>query len=138
MAFRVEHLNPAGMPSNPAFSQAVVVRGAGTTIYVGGQNGVAADGSVVGEGDLAAQTEQVFRNLEMVLAAAGATLHDIVQWTIYTLQGLDPRPAIEVFQWAWGTSAPPPAISVVAVASFIRPQILVEIAAVAVVADEAG
>jgi enamine deaminase RidA (YjgF/YER057c/UK114 family) len=44
---KITHINPEGMHKNPAFSQAVVAEG-GKTIYIGGQNGVGADGTVVG------------------------------------------------------------------------------------------
>ena len=132
MELTITHLNPEGMHRNPAFSQAVMVEGAARTIYVGGQKAVSADGWLVGVGDLAAQTEQVFTNLETVLEAAGATLHDIVKWTIYFVHGQDIMLAVGVFQRRWGTSARPPAISGVGVAGLANPDFLVEIEAIAV------
>lgn len=45
MEARVEHLNPPGLPSNPAYSQGGAVSGNVTTIYIGGQNAVDASGS---------------------------------------------------------------------------------------------
>ena len=48
----VQHLNPAGLHKNPAYTQAIVVSGNATTIYVGGQNAVDAAGNIVGKGDL--------------------------------------------------------------------------------------
>jgi enamine deaminase RidA (YjgF/YER057c/UK114 family) len=131
MPLQVTHLNPAGMPHNPVFSQAVAVEGNARTIYVGGQNAVDADGRVVGIGDLAAQTERTLENLTTVLAAAGARLQDVVKWTIFAVQGQDPRPAVGVFQRVWGDT-PPPAISVIAVAGLAHPDFLVEVEAVAV------
>jgi enamine deaminase RidA (YjgF/YER057c/UK114 family) len=83
----VQHLNPEGVPHNPAFSQAVSVSGAHRTIYVGGQDAVDAAGNVVGVGDLAAQTRQIFANLKLALAAGGAGLEHIVKWNIYVVQG---------------------------------------------------
>jgi hypothetical protein len=41
------HINPEGLHRSPAFSQAVVVEQPTKTIYIGGQNGVDADGKVV-------------------------------------------------------------------------------------------
>jgi enamine deaminase RidA (YjgF/YER057c/UK114 family) len=131
MTTGVTHLNPAGMHSNPAFSQAVVVESGARTIYVGGQNAVGADGRVVGTGDLVRQTEQVFENLSTVLSSAGAGLHDVVKWTIYVVQGQDLVPGLAVFRKVWG-DAPPPAISVVAVAGLANPEFLVELEAIAV------
>jgi enamine deaminase RidA (YjgF/YER057c/UK114 family) len=132
----ITHLNPEGMHSNPAFAQAVIVEGAARTIYVGGQNAVSPDGQIVGVGDLAAQTEQVFTNLETVLAAAGATLHDIVKWTIFIVQGQDLIPGFAVFQRRWGDNPRPPAISSVFVAGLAHPDFLVEIEAIAVTRPE--
>ncbi len=69
---RVELLNPDGLSRNPAFSQVAVVSGPVRTVYVGGQDAVSADGTIVGVGDIAAQTRQVLTNLETALHAAGA------------------------------------------------------------------
>lgn len=46
----VAHHDPASLPNNLAFGQAVSVAGPVRTISVGGQSAVAADGSVVGAG----------------------------------------------------------------------------------------
>lgn len=136
MGARVTHLSPDGLHRNPYYSQAVAVQGNVKTIYVGGQNAVLADGSVVGVGDLRAQTEQVYKNLETVLKAAGGTLHDIVKWSIFVVQGQDILPSLGLFQQVWG-QAPPPAITVTFVAGLAHPDFLVEIEAIAVI-DAAG
>ena len=70
----VQHLNPAGLHKNPAYTQAVVVSGNATTIYIGGQNAVDASGNIVGKGDLRTQTEKTLQNIETALAAGGAEL----------------------------------------------------------------
>lgn len=133
MATTIEYLSPEGMHRNPAFSQAVVVTNPGATVYIGGQNAVNAQGEIVGKGDLAAQTEQIFVNLGIVLEAAGATLHDIVKWTMFIVEGQDLRPGFEVFQKHWGTEHQPPAISAALVSSLAHPDFLVEIEAIAIV-----
>jgi enamine deaminase RidA (YjgF/YER057c/UK114 family) len=130
---QITHLNPPTMHNNPAFTQAVVVEGDARTIYIGGQNAVSPDGQIVGEGDIAAQAEQVLQNLGTVLSAAGANLHDIIKWTISIVQGQDPRPAFALFQHAWGPDASPPAISVITVAGLANPGFLLEIDAIAVI-----
>jgi enamine deaminase RidA (YjgF/YER057c/UK114 family) len=134
MELTVTHLNPEGMHSNPAYSQAVAVTGNAKTIYVGGQNAVNAEGQVVGAGDMAAQTEQVLANVETVLAAAGASLHDVIKWNVYVVQGHDFMPGYAVFQEKWGTSAKPPIVTAAIVAGLAGPDFLVEIDAIAVVA----
>jgi enamine deaminase RidA (YjgF/YER057c/UK114 family) len=128
----VVHHNPAGLPTNPAFSQAVSVQGPARTIYVGGQNAVAAGGSLVGD-DAAAQTARAMENLETVLADAGARLDDIVHWVITVVEGEDLGGAFGVFQRVWGERGKPPAISVAVVSGLANPRFLVEISAIAVV-----
>jgi 2-iminobutanoate/2-iminopropanoate deaminase len=74
-------LNPDWPRSSSAdFAQGIQI---GDTIYVSGQVAQAADGSLVGEGDMAAQAHQVFANIEAVLALGGASLNDIVRITTY-------------------------------------------------------
>jgi enamine deaminase RidA (YjgF/YER057c/UK114 family) len=126
------HLNPEGMHRSPAFSQAVVVEAPTRTIYVGGQNGVDAEGKVVGD-TLGEQSRQAFRNLATVLEAAGATLADIVTWRIAVVDGHPIAEGVAAFQEVWDPAAPPPAITVQVVAAMANPTFLVEIDAVAVV-----
>ena len=77
----VRHINPEGLHRNPAFSQAVVVEQPAKTIYVGGQNGVGADGKVVGP-TVGEQASQALRNLATILESEGASLANIVHWSI--------------------------------------------------------
>lgn len=131
----VQHLNPDGMLQSPAFSQAIVVTGSAKIIYVGGQDAVAAKGNVIGKGDLKAQTEQIFKNLETVLSAAGAKLEHVVKWTIFVMQGQDVRPGLGVFQEKWDRRTQPPAMTVTFVAGLAHPDFLAEIEAIAVVPE---
>jgi len=105
---RVEFLSPEELPSNPAFSEVVAVTGPVKTVYVGGQNAVTAAGEIVGKGDIAAQTEQIFSNLKAALAAAGAELQHIIKWSILVVEGQPLQPAFEVFQREWGRRPNPP------------------------------
>jgi enamine deaminase RidA (YjgF/YER057c/UK114 family) len=128
----ITHLNPARLPSNPAFSQGVAVDGPVRTIYVGGQNAVGPGGTIAGD-DVGTQTTQALRNLEAVLAEAGARLDDIVTWTIAVVDGQDLRAGFQASQEVWAARGAPPAISVHVVAGLANPAFLVEISAVAVV-----
>lgn len=84
-------INPATVhaPVMP-YSHAVV---SGKTIYIAAQLPLDQAGNLVGPGDPAAQAEQVFRNLQEVLRAAGAGLQDVVKLTTY-LTSLEYRPAV--------------------------------------------
>ncbi len=126
------YLNPETVVRNPGFSQAVAVDAPSRTIYVGGQNAVRPDGTVVG-GTLAEQAEQAIHNLRAVLTEAGATLHDVVRWTVAIVEGHPLADGFAAFQKAWGPAGDPPAISVHVVSGLANPAFLVEIDAVAVV-----
>lgn len=127
----VRHVNPDGMHRSPAFSQAVVVEQPAKTIYIGGQNGVGADGKVVGPG-VGEQCRQIYRNLATILASEGASLADIVHWRIAVVEGQSFDEGVAAFQEVWNRADPPPAITVHVVAG-LNPGCLVEIDAVAAV-----
>ncbi len=132
-AGQVRHLNPDDLTKNPAFTQVVTVTGPVKTIYIGGQDAVDATGAIIGKGDLKAQVEQIFKNLQTALAAAGATLEQVIKWNVYVVQGQPLQPAFEVFQHVWGRRSNPPAITMVYVAGLAHPDFLCEMDAVAVV-----
>jgi enamine deaminase RidA (YjgF/YER057c/UK114 family) len=129
----VEHVNPEGLPVNPAFTQAVIANGPGRTIYVGGQNAVDENEEVVGRGDVAAQMKQIFANLRRVLRASGADLEQVVKWNVYLVEGQPIQAAFAVFQQEWAQNRPPPAVSMMFVAGLANPDFLAEIEAVAFV-----
>jgi enamine deaminase RidA (YjgF/YER057c/UK114 family) len=124
------HINPQGLHRSPAFSQAVVVEQPAKTIYIGGQNGVDADGKIVGP-TVGEQATQAFRNLATILESEGASLANIVHWRI-AVTALDIDEGVAAFQHVWNPADPPPAITVHVVAG-LAPGVLVEIDAVAVV-----
>jgi enamine deaminase RidA (YjgF/YER057c/UK114 family) len=125
------YVNPDGLHRSPAFSQAVVVEQPAKTIYIGGQNGVDADGKVVGP-TLREQAVQAFRNLATILASEGASLANIVHWRIAVVEGNSIDEGVAAFQEVWNLSDPPPAITVHFVAD-LGPGFLVEIDAIAAV-----
>ncbi len=130
----VEHLNPEAMLRNPAFSQVVVAAGPVRLIYVGAQTPVDGAGTLIGKGDIAAQTEQVLKNLETCLRAAGAGPQHIAHWNIYVLRDQPVMPAIETSMHWWGGRPNPPANSVMYVSGFpLLPDVLMMIDAVAIV-----
>lgn len=127
----ITHVNPPSLFTNPAFSQGVLVRGGHDTLYVGGQNGTDASGAIV-EGGLGPQTEQALRNVLAVLAEAGADQSNVVRLAVYLAAGEDPNEGFAASAKVWGQHAT--AVTVLNVASLGRPEALVEIEAVAVLA----
>jgi 2-iminobutanoate/2-iminopropanoate deaminase len=126
---KITHLNPDALFKSPAFSQAVSVEGAARTIYVGGQNGITANGELAGD-DLSSQTEQALRNVLEALRAGGASQANVVKLTIYIVEGQDVNVGYAASQKIWGSQ--PTAISAAIVAGLGVPGALVEIDAVAV------
>jgi 2-iminobutanoate/2-iminopropanoate deaminase len=109
------------------YSQAVVANG---FLFTAGQ--IALDpvtGQVV-EGDVVAQTEQVFQNLGAVLASAGATWPDVVKSTVFLTDMRDFPRMNEVYARVMGDARP--ARSTVQVSGLPR-GVLVEIDVIAAI-----
>ena len=102
------------------YSQATVVE---RWLFTSGQIPLTAAGELV-DGDIEAQTEQVFRNLEAVLAAAGKSLADVVKTTVFVKDLNDFARLNAVYERHFGTHKP--ARSTVEVARLPR-DVLVEI-----------
>ena len=94
----IERINPEGLRQSPAFSHATIAP-AGRTLYIGGQNGVDASGNLA-EG-IAAQTRQVFENLDTILAAAGATPGDVAKLMIALVDTVDPTEGFQSVPAEW-------------------------------------
>src|SRR5207248_8664462 len=73
----IRRTNPPTL-SKPTGYTHVVEATAGKTVYISGQIAFDNEGKLVGEGDMKAQAEQVFKNLQAALSAAGATFKDVV------------------------------------------------------------
>jgi enamine deaminase RidA (YjgF/YER057c/UK114 family) len=89
MTQNVEYLNPPGAcPAQGLYSH--VGKAAGSNLlFVAGQLSVAADGSVAGVGDFAAQFKQVFSNLGDVLKGLGGDFNDVVKFTTFLVHSQD-------------------------------------------------
>jgi reactive intermediate/imine deaminase len=126
----VKHRNPSGLAEPRGYTHVVEVSG-GRTLYVSGQIALDRDGKLVGPGDLRAQTEQVLENLELALADCQAALEDVVKLTVFMTDVSE----IAIFREVRDRhfAKPLPACSLVQVARLARPDLLIEIEAVAVV-----
>jgi enamine deaminase RidA (YjgF/YER057c/UK114 family) len=128
----ITRLRPEGLVRSPRFSHVAVVPPGATTVYVGGQDAADAAGGLVGGDDVGAQTAQVLDNVAAALAAAGATLADVVHWSVLVVEGADLQGAYRVV--AEGLPAgDPPLVTVARVAGLGVPGALVEVSAVAAV-----
>lgn len=128
----IQRLNPAGLSTPTGYSHVVSARG-GRTIYIAGQVATDAKGQIVGEGDLAAQTRQVFANLDIALKAAGATFADVVKTNYYMRDASQVAVIREIRSQYVGQELP--ASTLVEVSRLANPAFLIEIEVVAVVAE---
>jgi len=79
------------------YSQAVLVEHPGKVLYASGQIPLdPATGELV-QGDIAAQAERIFQNVEAVLAAAGLTAADVVKTTVFMVDLADFAKMNEVY-----------------------------------------
>ena len=123
-------INPPTLAKPTGYSYAI--KKAGTPVFISGQVALDAEGKLVGENDAAAQTEQVFKNLQAVVEGCGGTLDDIVKITIFVT---DPsyRPAVAAARLKWFKEGQWPASTYLVVAALAVPTMLVEIEAVAMI-----
>lgn len=131
---KVEYVNPEGVEVR-GYTNAIVVSGHVKTVYIGGQNAVNEACKI--EGDLKTQVRQIFKNMDRLLEATGASAEHVVKWNILALEGTPVEEAFAVYQETWGkVQKNPPAITVAFVAGLGRPGALVEIEAIAVVPED--
>lgn len=128
----IQRLNPPGLSTPTGYSHIVSARG-GRTIYISGQVAFDAKGQLVGKDDLAAQTAQVFANLDTALKAAGATFNDVVKTNYYMLDASQ----VQVIRDIRGRyfTKDLPASTLVQVSRLANPEFLIEIEVIAVVAE---
>mgnify|MGYP002713075628 CR=1 FL=1 len=122
----VQFSNPDGVFVPLAFSQLLTVWNE-TLLILSGQVAFAADGQMVGEGNLRVQTEQIFKNIQTILLSAEATMGDILKLTIYVVNYQpDDRFVIADVQRMFIVE-PFPASTLLGVQSLARPGLLIEI-----------
>jgi enamine deaminase RidA (YjgF/YER057c/UK114 family) len=116
-----------------AYSHGFEVR-AGRLIFVAGQVAVDASGTLVGQGDIRAQTRAVFENIRRVLAAAGAGFEHVVKFTTYLVDSRDIETYFSaraaLFPTIFPDGAYPPNTLVI-VDRLVREEFLIEVEAIA-------
>jgi reactive intermediate/imine deaminase len=104
----------------------------GDLLLISGQTAIDEKGELVGIGDFDAQADRAFRNLSRVLEAGGSGLEHVVKVTIFLTDMAANFPKIVELRRKWFTP-PYPADTIVEVRSLYRPEVEIEIEAIAVV-----
>ena len=116
------------------FTFVPAVKKEGKVIALSGLTGVNYEtGELVGEGDIVAQTRQIFENIKQILQAANASITDIIQTTDYITTTEGYKETAQVRREYFGDNFP--ASTGVIVAGLLRPKALIEISAIAIVDD---
>jgi enamine deaminase RidA (YjgF/YER057c/UK114 family) len=136
MAIKVERFQPGGMNvrtsgGQPSYSHVVTVKGPGKLVFIAGQLARDIDGNCVGVGDMRAQMEQTFQNLDRCLRAAGATWADVVKTNTYVTNFDEFQKCGDVRMRYFGVATP--TSTTVGVTRLAGPDFMVEIEAIAVV-----
>jgi reactive intermediate/imine deaminase len=126
-------LNPPALSQPLGYTHVVEARG-GRTIYISGQVAMDAAGQLIGEGDLQAQTAQVFANLANALAAVGASFDHVVKLT-YFLLDISQIAVVRAVRDQFINSQQPPASSAVEIRRLFRDGLLIEVEAIAVIPE---
>ena len=129
-AAAIERMNPQGLSTPTGYTHVVSARG-GKTIYIAGQIALDAKGQLVGKGDLAAQTRQVFENLSIALKAAGASFDHVVKTNYYMRDASQVAVVREIRTKYFSKELP--ASTLIEVPRLAQPDFLIEIEVVAVV-----
>lgn len=137
MAVKIDRIQPAGMnvrmqQGKPAYSHVVAVTGPGKTIYVAGQLARDAGGNIVGPGDMRAQLEQTFKNLDACLKAAGASWADVVKTNTFVTDYQAFSRCSDVRMRYFGVAGP--TSTTIQISGLAQPEAMVEIEMIAVVA----
>lgn len=131
-ATNIQYLNPPELSAPAGYTHIVQVRG-GRTIYIAGQVAFDKSGNVVGKGDFAAQTTQVFENLKSALAAAGATFDNLVKVTTFVKDMSQMQTLRSIRAKYYGKNAP--ASTLVQIMKLANDDLMIEIEAIAVVGE---
>jgi enamine deaminase RidA (YjgF/YER057c/UK114 family) len=118
----------------PGAGYTQVITGSGRLVAVSGQVALDEHGEVVGNGDPEAQARQVFENLRRCLAAGGATFDDVIKLTYYVTD-VAYMPAIRAARAEFTGTDNLPASTAVQVVALVRPELLLEIEAFALIGD---
>jgi|SRR6476659_10113916 2-iminobutanoate/2-iminopropanoate deaminase len=115
------------------FSQATMIEAKGRLVFISGMTARRPDGTIAGIGDISEQTRQVCENIKAAVEAAGGTLDDVCRVDVY-VRNIEHFQAIHQVRSQY-FKPPLPASTMVEVTKLVSPDYLIEINAIAVIAD---
>ncbi len=128
-------LNPEGMPIPRGSYSQVAIAKPGRLVFIAGNTASDPEGKTVGVGDIRAQTQYALTKLIRGVESAGGSREDLVSLTVFTTDARYHRDVNEVRREVLGSDFP--TSTMVQVVALARPELLVEINAIAVVPEPA-
>jgi enamine deaminase RidA (YjgF/YER057c/UK114 family) len=128
----IDFASPPTLSRPGGYSHVVSFPATGRVVWTSGQVPIAADGTIAPAGDWDAQARLAFENVGHALAAGGATWADVVKLTIFVVD-MAGLPTIRAVRDELVDVQRPPTSSLVPVAALFRPEVLIEVEAVACV-----
>jgi reactive intermediate/imine deaminase len=105
----------------------------GNIVTTAGVAAIDKDGKIVGGNDIVAQTRATLENLRLALEAAGASLADVIKVTVFITDFANYKGFNRAFDECFADN--PPARATVR-ADLVLPELLIEIDAIAVMAND--
>jgi len=125
-------LNPDGLPVPRGSYSLVNIAQPGRMVFIAGQTASDTAGNVVGVGDARAQTRYVLGKIQRAVEAAGGTMNDVVAMSVFTTDVRYHRDINETRREVLAGNLP--TSTMVQVVALARPELLLEINAIAVIA----
>ncbi len=131
MTKKIKRINPAEIHPPTGYSHVVTAKG--RLAYISGQVAFDQAGKLVGEGDIGAQTRQVFENLKATLEELGTDFQSVLKLNYYAVDESGLQEIRKIRSEYLGDR--PPASTFVFVKALVRPELLIEIEAVVALPD---
>lgn len=131
----ITHYNPDRLSKPTGYTHVTVVT-ANRHVHISGQVALDAEGKVIGKGDIGAQAEQVYRNLEIALSEVGLNFSHVFKQVTYVV-GLTPEmlPPVRAARAKRFGDGPFPASTLVGITALVNPDLLIEVEVIAAVPE---
>ena len=127
-------INPASLAPPRGFNHGILVTG-GHCLFLAGQTASDAQGNIVAPGDIVGQYDQILRNHQAVVEAAGGAMPDVVKMTIFvsdkSLYLANLAQIGQVHRRYFGSYYP--AMALFEITSFFQEQALIELDGIAMI-----
>jgi 2-iminobutanoate/2-iminopropanoate deaminase len=129
----IKFINPSTVVAPKGYSHSVQVDlGNCKMLLISGQVALDKQGNLVGKGDLAKQTEQVFTNIKNIVEEAGGNMDDLVKISFYIID-VGQIQIIRNIRDKFINVKKPPTSTLVQVSKLFRDDLLIEIEATAII-----